>query len=84
MGEATKGERFSSSLVYALIKISACGTIVRSTRIDMMTFYVDACALYIFSFIHGRSLPALCLSKAVPPDKFGPPTEYSYAGVYSD
>ena len=29
MGEATKGEGFSSSLVYALIKISACGTIVR-------------------------------------------------------
>ena len=32
MGEAAKGEGFSSSLVYALIKISACGTIVRSTR----------------------------------------------------
>ena len=29
MGEATKGEGFSSSLVYPLIKISACGTIVR-------------------------------------------------------
>ena len=29
MGEATKGEGFSSSLVYVLIKISACGTIVR-------------------------------------------------------
>ena len=32
MGEAAKGEGFSSSLVYALIKISACGTIVLSTR----------------------------------------------------
>ena len=29
MGEATKGEGFSSSLVYPLIKVSTCGTIVR-------------------------------------------------------
>ena len=29
MGEATKGEGFSFSLVHVLIKISACGIIVR-------------------------------------------------------
>ena len=45
MGEATKGEGFSSSLVYALIKISACGTIVRvnpekiSTGGDKFLYY---------------------------------------------
>ena len=45
MGEATKGEGFSSSLVYALTKISACGTIVRvnpkkiSTGGDKFLYY---------------------------------------------
>ena len=51
MGEATKGEGFSSSLVYPLIKISACGTIVRvnpekiSTGGDIFILQFDACAV---------------------------------------
>ena len=43
MGEATKGEGFSSSLVYALIKISACGTIVRSTRKKLVRVEINFC-----------------------------------------
>ena len=48
MGEATQGEGFSSSLVYALIKISACGTIVRVKPEKISTggdnFYTTICS----------------------------------------
>ena len=57
-GEATKGEGFSSSLVYALIKISACGTIVWSSRkklvrVEILQF--DACAVSVYQALFSLS-----------------------------
>ena len=37
--------------------------------VHVMTFYVDACALCTFSFIHGLSIPALRLGTLVPRQK---------------
>ena len=55
MGEAAKGEGFSSSLVYALIKISACGTIVRSTRKKFVRVEINFYTFFFFFFTFSRS-----------------------------